>query len=101
MEDPEVLRQRQQLQQSKSVHELSKIGNLNQIPLPFKLPLPDIPLPKPTKLLRVFSKKSAKPKDVKPATTTDPYEELPTGSSSPISHDRTEEELLRFDHLKS
>jgi hypothetical protein len=54
VEDPEILRKRQELQQSKSIHELSKIGNINQIPFPFKLPLPDIPLPSVTGL---FSKK--------------------------------------------
>ena len=41
VEDPEVLRRRQEMQQSKSIHELSKISNVNEIPLPFKLPLPD------------------------------------------------------------
>lgn len=62
VEDIEVLRQRQELQQSKSIHELSKIGNMNEIPLPFKVPLPDIPLVNPFaifKPLKGGNKKSA------------------------------------------
>ena len=44
-EDPEVLRKHQEVQQSKSVHELSKISNLNELPLPINIQLPDVPLP--------------------------------------------------------
>lgn len=94
VEDPEILRKRQELQQSKSIHELSKIGNINQIPFPFKLPLPDIPLPSVTGL---FSKKPTKKKD-EAATLTmpgDPDYEGYSPSGSPVSPDRTEQELLR------
>lgn len=95
-----MLRQRQQVQQSKSVHELSKIGNVNQIPLPFKMPLPDIPLPKPTKIFKVLSNRRSKKKDdeSQEATNADeiklvePYESVATPTISP---DGTEEELLR------
>merc|ERR1711974_204730 len=34
VEDPTVLIERQQLQQTKSIHELSKIRNLNELPIP-------------------------------------------------------------------
>jgi len=46
VEDPDVLIKRQQLSQSQSIHELSKIRNLNEIPFPGNVVrLPDIPLP--------------------------------------------------------
>ena len=44
-EDPEILKKHQEIQQSKSVHELSKISNLNELPLPLNIQLPDVPLP--------------------------------------------------------
>merc|ERR1712242_240944 len=34
VEDPSTLLERQQLQQTKSIHELSKIRNLNEMPVP-------------------------------------------------------------------
>ena len=47
MEDPTVLIERQQLQQTKSIHELSKIRNLNELPIPGNvIRMPDVPLPK-------------------------------------------------------
>merc|ERR1712173_399022 len=52
IEDPHVLLKRQELQQNKSIHELSKIRNLNEFPLPLKIKLPDIPLPKAKDLLK-------------------------------------------------
>ena len=45
-EDPQTLRRNQEIQQSKSVHELSKIRNLNELPLPINVRLPDVPLPR-------------------------------------------------------
>merc|ERR1712241_281389 len=56
VEDPTVLLERQQLQQSKSIHELSKIRNLNEMPIPgnvFKLP--DVPLPKAKTILNYIA----------------------------------------------
>ena len=45
-EEPSVLQERQQMIVNKNPHELSKIRNLNELPLPIKrLQLPDIPLP--------------------------------------------------------
>ncbi len=95
MEDPEVLRQRQQVQQSKSIHELAKIGNVNQFPLPFKLPLPDIPLPKPSRLFR-RNKKKQKKKQVEPSPLP-PIESTSLSSPSPVSPDRTDDEMLRYE----
>jgi hypothetical protein len=67
VEDPDLLLERQQLQQTKSIHELSKIRNLNEIPVPGDLVrLPDYPLPKLKNILHTiartpqrFPKKSA------------------------------------------
>ena len=59
VEDPQVLLERQQIQQQKSIHELSKIRNLNEIPIPGnRIKLPDVPLPKITmkSLLQVIAK---------------------------------------------
>merc|ERR1711872_935443 len=41
IEDPRVLLERQQLQQQKSIHELSKIRNLNEFPVPGPDPPPE------------------------------------------------------------
>ena len=95
VEDPELLRRRQEMQQSKSIHELSKISNVNEIPLPFKLPLPDIPLPT---VAGIFSRKK-KPKASLDATATPASVRAAdfegySPSASPISPDRTEHELL-------
>merc|ERR1712226_528133 len=57
VEYPTVLLERQQLQQSKSIHELSKIRNLNEMPIPgnvFKLP--DVPLPKAKTILNYIAR---------------------------------------------
>merc|ERR1719347_169401 len=43
VEDPNILLERQQLQQTKSIHELSKIRNLNEMPIPGNIiKLPDV-----------------------------------------------------------
>lgn len=45
-EEPSVLQERQQMIVNKNPHELSKIRNINELPMPIKrLQLPDIPLP--------------------------------------------------------
>merc|ERR1719450_1761743 len=57
VEDPSVLLERQQLQQTKSIHELSKIRNLNEMPIPGNLfTLPDVPLPKMKDLLSIVAR---------------------------------------------
>merc|ERR1712198_801792 len=51
------LLERQQLQQTKSIHELSKIRNLNEMPVPGNLfTLPDVPLPKVKSLLNIIAR---------------------------------------------
>jgi len=57
VEDPNILLERQQLQQTKSIHELSKIRNLNEMPVPGNLfTLPDVPLPKVKSLLNIIAR---------------------------------------------
>jgi len=56
VEDPEILLRHQQVQQSKSIHELSKIRNLNEFPLPLNLRLPDLPLPSAKKMLKLLAR---------------------------------------------
>jgi len=57
VEDPTVLIERQQLQQTKSIHELSKIRNLNELPIPGNvIRMPDVPLPKMKSLLNVIAR---------------------------------------------
>merc|ERR1712131_343014 len=57
VEDPSILLERQQLQQTKSIHELSKIRNLNEMPVPGNLfTLPDVPLPKVKSLLNIIAR---------------------------------------------
>ena len=95
VEDPEVLRRRQEMQQSKSIHELSKISNVNEIPLPFKLPLPDIPLPTVAGLFsRKKQAKASAGATATPASVRAADFEGYSPSASPISPDRTEHELL-------
>ena len=59
------MKKHQEVQQSKSVHELSKIRNLNEFPLPVNIRLPDVPLPKVSSIVgviaRVPKKKPRKP----------------------------------------
>merc|ERR550539_39342 len=57
VEDPTVLIERQQLQQTKSIHELSKIRNLNELPIPGNvIRMPDVPLPKMKSILNVIAR---------------------------------------------
>jgi hypothetical protein len=57
IEDPQTLLEHQQIQQQKSVHELSKIRNLNEIPVPGNLfHLPDVPIPKAKDLLKLVAR---------------------------------------------
>merc|ERR1712002_571233 len=60
VEDPTVLLERQQLQQTKSIHELSKIRNLNEIPIPGNIiKLPDYELPKMKSILNYIARTPA------------------------------------------
>jgi len=57
VEDPRVLLERQQIQQQKSIHELSKIRNLNEMPVPGNIiTLPDVPLPKLRNMLQLVAR---------------------------------------------
>merc|ERR1712106_963167 len=57
VEDPNILLERQQLQQTKSIHELSKIRNLNELPIPGNvIRMPDVPLPKMKSILNVIAR---------------------------------------------
>merc|ERR1711936_526291 len=57
VEDPNILLERQQLQQTKSIHELSKIRNLNEMPIPGNIiKLPDVALPKVKNILNYIAR---------------------------------------------
>jgi len=57
VEDPQVLLERQQIQQQKSIHELSKIRNLNEFPVPGNLvKLPDVPIPTMKNMLNMIAR---------------------------------------------
>jgi len=56
VEDPQILLERQQIQQQKSIHELSKIRNLNEFPLPCAYTLPDVPLPRVKNILQLIAR---------------------------------------------
>merc|ERR1712042_342436 len=75
VEDPNILLERQQLQQTKSIHELSKIRNLNEMPIPGNvIKLPDVALPKVKNILNYLAR---------PAPTTP---RTPNGTKSETYH---------------
>merc|ERR1711936_890809 len=96
VEDPTVLLERQQLQQSKSIHELSKIRNLNEMPIPgnvFKLP--DVPLPKAKSLLNYIARppqRSSPRVQNGRSETYHSYESAQT--ETPVSTPGTEEKMF-------
>merc|ERR1712004_53297 len=84
VEDPTVLIERQQLQQTKSIHELSKIRNLNELPIPGNvIRMPDVPLPKMKSILNVIARPPARSS---PRRT--PKSETETVESTPLMDDR-------------
>jgi len=94
IEDPDVLIVRQEIQQQKSIHELSKIRNLNEFPLPMNVKLPDIPLPsfKAKNILKAISSKTGKTRQ-----NQEPYGDY-TPASTPGTGDlQTDDEMLRYD----
>jgi hypothetical protein len=96
IEDPEVLVQRQELQQNKSIHELSKIRNLNEFPLPLKFKLPDVPLPSAKDILKAIAPMSKNGKGGK--QNADPYVGEYTPASTPQTGDlMTDDEMLRYE----
>ena len=86
-----TLRERQDLQQRKSIHELSKIRNLNEFPLPFKVPLPDVPLPSAKGILQVIARN---PRAKKSNTTSQDFVSY-TPASTPAEEPFTDDEMLR------
>merc|ERR1719208_190404 len=94
VEDPNVLLERQQLQQTKSIHELSKIRNLNEMPVPGNLfSLPDVPLPKMRDLLSIVARppqRSPRPQNGAGHQTYHSYESADaTPLSTPVTEDRS------------
>jgi len=83
IEDPDVLRERHGLQQSKTIHELSKIRNLNEFPVPGNIiTLPDVPLPKFKNLLQKIA-------PTRSSQSYHSYETAPeTLESTPITSDK-------------
>merc|ERR1719450_461689 len=97
VEDPNVLLERQQLQQTKSIHELSKIRNLNEMPIPgnvFKLP--DVPLPKAKSILNYIARppQRSSPR-VQNGTRSETYHSYEsTQSETPVSTPGTEDKVF-------
>ena len=96
-EDPALLRKRQNLQQSKSIHELSKIRNLNEFPLPVNVRLPDVPLPKVRDLIGIVARVPKRNKSSKVSVNHD--ESNYSLASTPNLQDRTytDDEMLRYE----
>merc|ERR1719193_2380840 len=106
VEDPQKLLERQQIQQQKSVHELSKIRNLNEFPVPGNLfTLPDVTLPKAKDLLHLVARpprrkgNSVQPSPALserlPDSQIDSYSNFESGQISQI-----EEEEDNYSHLE-
>merc|ERR1719433_208177 len=97
VEDPTVLLERQQLQQTKSIHELSKIRNLNEMPIPgnvFKLP--DVPLPKAKTILNYIARPPQRTSPrVQNGTRSETYHSYESAQSeTPLSTPGTEEKMF-------
>merc|ERR1712013_382063 len=92
VEDPTVLIERQQLQQTKSIHELSKIRNLNELPIPGNMiRMPDVPLPKMKSILNVIARPPARssPRRTPKSETYKSFDpETETVASTPLMDDR-------------
>merc|ERR1712088_1298796 len=92
VEDPTVLIERQQLQQTKSIHELSKIRNLNELPIPGNvIRMPDVPLPKMKSILNVIARPAPRssPRRTPKSETYKSFDpESGTVESTPLMDDR-------------
>merc|ERR1712130_862318 len=92
VEDPTVLIERQQLQQTKSIHELSKIRNLNELPIPGNvIRMPDVPLPKMKSILIVIARPAPRssPRRTPKSETYKSFDpESGTVESTPLMDDR-------------
>merc|ERR1719228_2415648 len=92
--DPNILIERQQLQQTKSIHELSKIRNLNEVPIPGNLvTLPDVPLPKIKNILNYIARPAQKTPKTPNGTKSETYHsyesaQSETVESTPLTEDK-------------
>merc|ERR1719394_775926 len=93
VEDPSVLLERQQLQQTKSIHELSKIRNLNEMPVPGNfIKLPDVALPKVKNLLNYIARPPQRSPRVQNGTRSETYHSYESAQSeTPLSTPVTED----------
>jgi len=94
VEDPNILIERQQLQQTKSIHELSKIRNLNELPIPGNLvKLPDVPLPKVKNILNYIARPAPRTPKTPNGTKSETYHsyeasQSETVESTPLTEDK-------------
>jgi hypothetical protein len=91
VEDPSVLIERQQLQQTKSIHELSKIRNLNELPIPGNvIKMPDVALPKMKSILNLVARPPPRssPRRTPKSETYHSFEpDCGTADSTPLTSD--------------
>ena len=86
--------ERQQLQQTKSIHELSKIRNLNELPIPGNLvKLPDVPLPKVKNILNYIARPAPRTPKTPNGTKSETYHsyeasQSETVESTPLTEDK-------------
>merc|ERR1719309_1602229 len=94
VEDPNVLLERQQLQQTKSIHELSKIRNLNEVPIPGNvIKLPDVELPKMKNILNYIARPAPRTPRTPNGTKSETYHsyesaQSETVESTPLTDDK-------------
>jgi len=96
VEDPNILIERQQLQQTKSIHELSKIRNLNELPIPGNLvKLPDVPLPRIRSILNYIAKPAPRTPRTPKGTKSETYHSYESAQSETVeSTPLTEDKML-------
>ena len=90
------------MQQSKSIHELSKIRNLNEFPLPVKfVKLPDVPLPKVKSIIGLIARvpkrkpRSASASGAASAVEHEEFGYTPVSTPKNLATDYTDDEMLR------
>merc|ERR1711892_1272331 len=94
VEDPNILLERQQLQQTKSIHELSKIRNLNELPIPGNIiKLPDVTLPKVKNILNYIARPAPRTPRTPNGTKSETYHsyeasQSETAETTPLADDK-------------
>merc|ERR1712106_1231047 len=94
VEDPNILLERQQLQQTKSIHELSKIRNLNELPIPGNIiKLPDVTLPKVKNILNYIARPAPRTPRTPNGTKSETYHsyesaQTETAETTPLVDDK-------------